>query len=622
MNRFYIKEIAASGADVQYSSIVFEPGVNILHGPSNTGKSYVIACIDFMFAATDAPFTRSSTGYDLIHMVLESADGGRVAMQRKIVDGTGKKIGKDVGEKSVEITESNVEGIDIGTYDISKFEYSDALLRLIGVGEHHKIVGTQKLKSKNLTNRTFWHAFFLNEEYIYQKATAYDVPAHPVITATLMALNFLFTGDDLNYLLPEKSDEERKLSEARRSAVISYIDEKMQLLADEKAKILEEMSAFSGINFDKKIDETIEQLAELENEMDVASSHSRQVMQEIYQLSKELEESQFLLSRYKVLKNQYNSDVKRLKFIIDGDEKIGKRSKVSRCPFCETELSEEFKNNEEYAASSRAELERVLIQLNDLKAVEKDLKNDISAFQKQLSQLHERNREITSEISEWLSPKAKALKKQLDDYKQMVRIRKYVEAIDTITEGLDADVKEKEGEKEEKVPEIDAMDYFDESSWEDWNRCFSRAIESCAYPNFLNARLSKETYDAIINGKHKSDEGKGYRAFINCIILFSLMKALENVGVYRPAMLILDSPILTLKEKKNIMPEELADPGMRESLFQYFMDNCGDNQIIIAENEIPQTVNMNYEKAHMIEFTFDEYEGRFGFLRTIPKGNA
>jgi hypothetical protein len=40
------------------------------------------------------------------------------------------------------------------------------------------------------------------------------------------------------------------------------------------------------------------------------------------------------------------------------------------------------------------------------------------------------------------------------------------------------------------------------------------------------------------------------------------------------------------------------------------MNQCGDNQIIIAENEIPQTSNMDYSKAKLIEFGGE----REGFL--------
>ena len=46
MKRFYIKQISASGAKVQYSSVDFDKGLNIIHGPSNTGKSYEEICRD------------------------------------------------------------------------------------------------------------------------------------------------------------------------------------------------------------------------------------------------------------------------------------------------------------------------------------------------------------------------------------------------------------------------------------------------------------------------------------------------------------------------------------------------------------------------------------------------
>ena len=109
MNRFYIKSIGASGPSVEYSQITFDAGVNILHGPSNSGKSYVINCINFMFAAKEAPFTISSTGYDTIHMTLESMDGFILQMKRRIVESTKG----DAGENSVEVS-SNFPEIKIG----------------------------------------------------------------------------------------------------------------------------------------------------------------------------------------------------------------------------------------------------------------------------------------------------------------------------------------------------------------------------------------------------------------------------------------------------------------------------------------------------------------------------
>lgn len=75
-------------------------------------------------------------------------------------------------------------------------------------------------------------------------------------------------------------------------------------------------------------------------------------------------------------------------------------------------------------------------------------------------------------------------------------------------------------------------------------------VKACAYPGCMTARFSKATYDAVIDGKHKLGEGKEYRAFLNSIILLSLMKTLEESCAYRLSMLILDLLILTLKKER------------------------------------------------------------------------
>ena len=149
MKRFYIKSIGASGSGVEYSSVQFDAGVNILHGPSNSGKSYVINCINFMLGASEAPFTRESTGYDTIHMTMESQDGYSVQMKRKIVEGTRG----DTGANMVDVV-SCVSGIDSREYSVSKMEYSDLLLKLMGIQDRPTIISTKEFKPQNFTIRS------------------------------------------------------------------------------------------------------------------------------------------------------------------------------------------------------------------------------------------------------------------------------------------------------------------------------------------------------------------------------------------------------------------------------------------------------------------------------------
>lgn len=611
MSRFYIKSIGASGPKVEYSQVMFDAGVNILHGPSNSGKSYVISCINFMFGASEVPFTRASTGYDTIHMTMESMDGRSVQMKRRIVDDTkGKK--SDVGENSVSVT-SNFEEIGSYDYSISKMEYSDMLLKLMGIEERHQIISTQAFVQQNLTNRSFLHSFFIDEDNIYEKIPAFDVPRHSKITACLTALHFLFTGEDLHEIVPDESKKERELKEAKKNAVIIYINEKIQDLTKKRGVLEEELAKVDDADVESKMEATLEEIASIERQIYEATEQSRKLMEEIFAVSSKLEEATYLRDRYKALRTQYNSDMKRLRFIIDGEEKATQRKKVVKCPFCDSSMQDKPEQRIAYAQASRVELDRIVLQLDDLKEAEKDIQQEIRVLESQLQELNRQNNEITLMISRGLKPKAARLRDMLESYKRVVQIQHELSAVDALSVDLNSDVFEREMENESENLVFHPMEYIDMDRWKLWSDTFEMIVKECGYPNCSTARISPDTYDAVVNGKHKSDEGKGYRAFLNSIVLFSLMKTLEEGGAYRPAMLILDSPILTLKEK--VRADEMADPGMRTLLFRYMVNHCGDNQIIIAENEIPSAVD--YSVACLIEFTQDETQGIYGFLKSV-----
>lgn len=124
MSRFFIKQISVTGEKVLFSEVSFNDGVNIIYGPSNAGKSYIINCINFMFAG-DPPFTKSSTGYDTVTMTMESDDGYAISMTRKIIDG---KNG-EVGENSVEVI-SNYPNVESGPYSIKGIFANNIYVRL------------------------------------------------------------------------------------------------------------------------------------------------------------------------------------------------------------------------------------------------------------------------------------------------------------------------------------------------------------------------------------------------------------------------------------------------------------------------------------------------------------
>ena len=72
---------------------------------------------------------------------------------------------------------------------------------------------------------------------------------------------------------------------------------------------------------------------------------------------------------------------------------------------------------------------------------------------------------------------------------------------------------------------------------------------------------------------------------------------------------MLDSPILSPKENVNVPATE----GMKASLLNYIIENCGDCQVVIAENEIPDSVD--YTGVNLIRFGRTGDSTRAGFLK-------
>lgn len=608
MKRFYIKQISASGNGVLYSAIDFDKGLNIIHGPSNTGKSYVIGCINFMFGSDDIPFTKAATGYDTVAMCLENEDGDYAVLERQIVDG---KSG-ETGAGKVKVI-STLETKPDGEYGIKNREYSAFLLYLFGIEEPHEIISTQDYTPNNLTVRTFFHFFFLDEEHIFKKDTPLYSSSYKKPTASIMSLLFLLEGKDYKEIIPEESAEERERRVIQKAGVIIYLNEKIQELTRRRSEMEQAVAEIGDIDVDAKMDSIVREIESVEKEIVEASEESRRLLEQIYSVSAKLEEARFLRDRYKVLRSQYSSDIRRLRFISDGDAKGANIQRLVKCPFCDNDIQAQQQKRDSYIEASAAELERVTLQLQDLQEAEKDVNTEIIALERQIAELNTRNDQITRLINKQLKPRAAELKTAVASYKRIIEMRQEVYALEAMSTELNTDVFDREMEEDGDALTFEPRKLLDKDAWKKLSDRFGEMVAECNYPGHPVARLSIDTLDAVVNGKFKKDEGKGYRAFLNTIMLFNLMKFLDAEGTYAPRMLFLDSPILSLKEKKHkIKEKEKATPGMRESLFRYIVNNCGDNQVIIAENELPDGVD--YSTAKLIEFTMDEEVGRYGFL--------
>ena len=123
---FYIEKIIVTGSGKTDSIIELSNGVNIIYGPSNTGKTYIVKCIDYMFGSEREPID-ISTGYQYIKIIVRT-QCGTITMSRKI------------GENKIEVS-SNDNNVPSGKYatKASRTNYDKTInsvwLSLIGKGQ-------------------------------------------------------------------------------------------------------------------------------------------------------------------------------------------------------------------------------------------------------------------------------------------------------------------------------------------------------------------------------------------------------------------------------------------------------------------------------------------------------
>lgn len=290
---------------------------------------------------------------------------------------------------------------------------------------------------------------------------------------------------------------------------------------------------------------------------------------------------------------------------MEGEHIEGEFPQNTRCPFCDNELNnEEEIEYKEAIKAERSSIEELLIDLN---STINSLNEEI-AFQTKngddIRREFNHNREL---IDSSFIPKMRDIKGLIAQMKRKLELESKLIAIQQIADTLGSDL-ESTNNEENQDEEFKPRDYFEDDFFNKMNLLMKPILES-SYPRYLTSYFDKEKFDIVINSKPKKNEGKGYRAFLNTLISLNLRKYMLKNAKYSPSFMIIDSPILSLKQPDK---EERISEGMKNKLFEFIDSGIGSfGQVIIIENIIP---DIDYKNANIISFSGDINEGRYGFL--------
>ncbi len=588
---YFVTRITMQGRNVEDSVVDLKKGVNILYGPSNTGKSYVAECIDYLMGNSETRID-DSKGYDTIIMEMD-VDGSFLSMRRKL------------NESKIFVV-SEVRGIDSGEYTLNgNNRICKVWLALMGINENHRISTSAHFQKDELSNRAFDHAFVIREEYIYSKNSVLLPTQGTRKTVAKTGLLFMMTGNDYD----DGNDYDKpEVHKAKKTAVVKFADDQLHALQNQEMELKAVASNYSPAQIEHKIAELLEEIDCTESEIKKLLENNKEIGKKAYEIDDEISEKNMLQNRYKALQSQYRSDLKRLTFMVEGEirKKDYEILAPKECPFCGNYITDSTVDDSCIEAA-KAEMEKLKPKMMDLKSVQKGLKNELEELKAEREQLQSLMNELESQVKGELQPKVDQLRGALANYAIALTNYSKIEVLgkaqDTIRDNLI------EFEAIPEPPYFPIDDEFDGVFIERFQKILTDILVACKYDRFREVSFDKKAFDVVINKTRKKSQGQGYRAFINVIVSMAMQEYLREYGKYHTDIFVVDSPILSLKEE--VDKKSLASESMKSSLFRYFMEKPCAEQIIIIENEIPQGVD--YSNAHMIEFTKDN-----GFWKTSP----
>ena len=591
---FYIEKIIVTGSGKTDSIIELSNGVNIIYGPSNTGKTYIVKCIDYMFGSEREPID-ISTGYQYIKIIVRT-QCGTITMSRKI------------GENKIEVS-SNDNNVPSGKYatKASRTNYDKTInsvwLSLIGINDLHLVISNENYKKQILSWRTFSHMFMLTETKIISEYSAILSGRDTSNTAVIASLIFLLSGQDF---AETETKDTKEIKEAKKNAVKAYINKELFRLSERNQELLAQLKENPNIDIAVEIEKIMAEISTNEKRINSSIEENQKILAQLYEKNENLSECNVLLNRYDELTTQYDADLKRLNFIVDGEANLN-ASFSTHCPFCDGQVV--VKKNQNYIDAAKSDYKKIKLQAKDLESASKELRSEKLSLEQEIGTLMAKKKSIEELIEKELKPQVFNLKEKLSTYKDAIECQKEIDILKKLSEQKTADMIENDTDEESEL-KFKVKEHLDYSFINELSNGIKSFLENCNYDNLLSVIFDKADMDIVINGKKKSSNGKGYNAYFNSVVAIVLSRYMESKAKYSPDFLVLDSPILSLKEKETKKPSET----MRNTLFENIVDNQKGIQTIVIENEIPE---INYKDANIIHFTKEKNNGRYGFLLDV-----
>ncbi|MBN3471256.1 exonuclease SbcC [Pseudomonas savastanoi pv. phaseolicola] len=639
-------------------SIPFYPGVNIIYGDSDTGKSSILEFINYLLGASSielADEVKASVMYAALELEI---NGAIKTIKRNIfnskdyievypcgidecVDFFPKKYCPDFSDKNAP------DGF-----------FSDFMLDSLGFPKVKIKVSPSKADSdvKRLSFRNVFKYVYVNQDDVGSRSFL-DLSNYVLATSNREVLKYIF-----NVLDSSITELEAEIS-ARTKDSKAILNKYTSV-----SEFLRETDYDSRVSLDDaitEIDKTLELLnVELEilNKNMVAGSKNHTELKSIFnELSLNEKHAELEMSRtreqiekYSRLKNDYENDVEKIHGILHAQTKIGSLSSIAHpCPVCDTSL-EPLSVSNEFQVSDNTSLTDEVNSIQKKKKSIQSLIDDLAAKSRSLAKDHALYKSDLAKAREMLDTESKTMVtpylvqrdsiiKEIATNAQVrthlvtsICVRNQQQKIHDSYENVNLVIKQ----LNERLAELKKSAPSTSEVLSKLSGYLKKYLKLVNIKRQEGISISPTTFAPVIRERDylKITSG-GLRTISSVGFMVSLLEYAIDYEINHPRLLMIDTvgkylgKTLKEKYKEQTSPDEdsregISDPLKYQNMYEYLLgvatraeEKEVPCQIILVDNDVPETFVNRYKTYIVAQYSSTGENGLpLGLIDDVEKG--
>lgn len=613
MSSILLRYLAYFGPDKPPAALSLAPGLNVICGASETGKSFIVESIDFMLGQEDpVRDIPERDGYDRIRLAVESAGWPPLTLDRSVEGGNFWAYEELLTDGSPR-TETKTLRWKHSAARQDTLSY--ALLERTGLTSKVLRRNTAGV-SRSLSFRDMARLCVVTEEEIQGRGSPLLSGQYTTATGEYAAFKLLLTGTDDSALVAARDVSGRREQDTGK---IELLD---QMIADLQAELDEDGTEEDDLNdqlarLDASIRAQNEALAAVQRALDSVLERRGAAAREVRNRRARVAEIDELVERFRLLDGHYQTDLDRLAAIHESGS-LFVHLEQKPCPLCgalpgDQHLDSECEGNTEVVVKAAdAEIIKISRLRHELADTASSLITERQGLLESLDQFDEEYKSCEQELNEIASP---AVSTERASYNQLVseraEVRFKLEKIDRLKR-LTAQRTELDTEEAETAGSPSTTKtQVSRNVLDDFAQTIEGILQEWHFPNANRVFFNEGKRDIQIAGKARGSTGKGLRAITHAAVKIGLMEFCRERNLPHPGFVVLDSPLLAYWKPEGD-EDDLRGTDLKEMFYRYLLGLSKDVQVIIIENEHPP--DFVFRDGNVIVFTKNPHQGRYGFF--------